>query len=373
MVVSCNYRLGAFGFLYLNTSSVPGNAGLADQMLAIEWYKEIYSKFFDASSKNLCLFGESAGGISVHYHLNSRKNHTFNCAILQSGTALFDLAYREPQDALRVSLEFARIVNCTHDNLNDRVACLRHVPTEDIVRHQYDVKYVNTYLQMQFVPTIDYFKYVYANPRNILNYKDQNQNVLIGSNQDEGTFFLMYAYNDKYFNLTQVFPNHKPNDEFVQKILSEMLYTRELNPTDDYEKDLDLYAGCLTRLYNSYDNLRFNENATRSDQQLIAWKKISKILGDLIFSCPGLALFEALNEHDHRFNSGFRTSPYLYKFMHRSLNNPWPSWIGATHGYEIEFVFGMPWLYESQYTNDDRDVSARMMKYWATFTGLNQL
>jgi acetylcholinesterase len=365
IVVSCNYRVGALGFLYLNTSSVPGNAGLADQMLAIEWYKDIYLKFFDGSSTNLCLFGESAGGISIHYHLNSRKNQTFRCAVLQSGTAYLDIAYREPHDALKVSLDFAKLVNCSQDDLNDTIECLKRVPVDDIIKYQYEIKYINSYLQMQFVPTIDYYKYVYTNPRSIVNYKHQNQRVLIGSNQQEGTFFLFYVYKDKYFNLSEVFTNYKVNDDFVSKILSEMLYTHEVNPLDDYKTDVDLYARCLTKLYNSYDYLRFNEIMS-DDQHAIAWKKISKILGDLTFTCPSLSLYRIING-DNVLTSANSTSAHLYKFTHRSLNNPWPEWIGATHGYEIEFVFGTPWLFESQYTSADRDVSTRMMKYWADF------
>ena len=37
VVVSINYRLGALGFLSLNSPSVSGNQGLRDQALALEW------------------------------------------------------------------------------------------------------------------------------------------------------------------------------------------------------------------------------------------------------------------------------------------------------------------------------------------------
>ena len=35
--MSINYRLGALGFLSLNSPSVSGNQGLRDQALALEW------------------------------------------------------------------------------------------------------------------------------------------------------------------------------------------------------------------------------------------------------------------------------------------------------------------------------------------------
>lgn len=37
------------------------------------------------------------------------------------------------------------------------------------------------------------------------------------------------------------------------------------------------------------------------------------------------------------------------------------------HGYEIEYIFGVPWLQESSFDKDDRRVSRRIMSYWANF------
>uniref|UniRef100_A0A1B0CB76 Carboxylic ester hydrolase n=1 Tax=Lutzomyia longipalpis TaxID=7200 RepID=A0A1B0CB76_LUTLO len=85
-----NYRLGAFGFLSLDDRSleIPGNAGLKDQCMAIKWCKD-NAAFFGGDPENVTLFGESAGGCSVHYHMISSKSRgLFHRAVVMSGTAL---------------------------------------------------------------------------------------------------------------------------------------------------------------------------------------------------------------------------------------------------------------------------------------------
>lgn len=90
LLVTFNYRIGAFGFLSLADPSVevPGNAGLKDQSMALRWVKENIASF-GGDSNNITVFGESAGGCSVHYQMisNMSKN-LFHKAIVQSGTAL---------------------------------------------------------------------------------------------------------------------------------------------------------------------------------------------------------------------------------------------------------------------------------------------
>ncbi|WP_127794871.1 carboxylesterase/lipase family protein [Agromyces sp. LHK192] len=67
--VSCNYRLGALGWLDLRAYSLPGhpfevNVGLRDQVAALQWVRREIARF-GGDPDRVTLFGESAGANSV--------------------------------------------------------------------------------------------------------------------------------------------------------------------------------------------------------------------------------------------------------------------------------------------------------------------
>lgn len=54
----------------MENEKVPGNAGLKDQVMALQWVQQNI-KQFGGDPGNVTIFGESAGGASVHYHVLS--------------------------------------------------------------------------------------------------------------------------------------------------------------------------------------------------------------------------------------------------------------------------------------------------------------
>ena len=94
VMVSINYRLGLLGFLSLADENLPGNMGLLDQALALEWVQDNI-KEFGGDPNQVTIAGESAGSWSVFYHvLSPRSKGLFQQVIGQSGTVVSP-AYRE--------------------------------------------------------------------------------------------------------------------------------------------------------------------------------------------------------------------------------------------------------------------------------------
>lgn len=90
VVVTINYRLGAFGYLWLG-DHLPGagltaNAGQLDQVAALEWVRDNIATF-GGDPGNVTIFGESAGAAAVGTLLAMpAAKGLFHKAILQSGT-----------------------------------------------------------------------------------------------------------------------------------------------------------------------------------------------------------------------------------------------------------------------------------------------
>ena len=134
VLVSINYRLGAFGFLNLKEvtgGKIPatGNEGLLDQVAALEWVRDNIAAF-GGNPDNITVFGFSAGGMSIGNLLGMPlARGKFHKAINRSGAA----NVVGPLDgAVKISEQYLKILN-----LNGKdVDALRKLKTQELLDGQ---------------------------------------------------------------------------------------------------------------------------------------------------------------------------------------------------------------------------------------------
>ncbi|KAL7646027.1 UNVERIFIED_CONTAM: hypothetical protein RMT77_002928 [Armadillidium vulgare] len=126
VLVVIQYRVGIFGFLSTEDSVMPGNMGLKDQQLALKWVKGNIESF-GGDSNSITIFGESAGGASVHYQvLSPGSKGLFNRAIIQSGTALCPWASNK--NHRKFAIETGQEFNCSIDSGTEKYReCMQNV------------------------------------------------------------------------------------------------------------------------------------------------------------------------------------------------------------------------------------------------------
>ncbi|XP_050680053.1 juvenile hormone esterase-like [Leptidea sinapis] len=85
--ISINFRLGALGFLSLNTEKATGNAALKDVILSLKWIRKNLSKF-NGSKNKVTLIGNSSGAVMIHFlMLSNNTSNLFQQLIIISGSA----------------------------------------------------------------------------------------------------------------------------------------------------------------------------------------------------------------------------------------------------------------------------------------------
>nr|CAD7452710.1 unnamed protein product [Timema tahoe] len=157
VVVTINYRLGVIGFLSVNGSDVSGNAGLKDQVAALHWVKANIAQF-GGDPDGVTIFGESAGGAAVHYHLLSPLSEgLFQRAISQSGSATNPTAFFDSTHERAFRLGKA-LGHQTSDSQN-LVDFFRSVPINTLVSNQnkgLTEQESERPLAASFIPTTEY-------------------------------------------------------------------------------------------------------------------------------------------------------------------------------------------------------------------------
>ena len=226
VTVAISYRLGLFGFMAIpdfqkEDAMAPGNFGLLDQRMALEWVRD-HAMLFGGDPMEVSVFGESAGAASILHQMtfrNGTEHPLFRRAFLISPPALSGPPYDLHQSWIGYSVA-ARSMGC-EPNTSTTMKCLREVPADsvDCTRSRLMV-----------------FPYVTSTPAEYLcngwpindrvNFPDvglalaegrfnKDVELVIGTDHDEGSVFVPLMA-----------PIIKPSEDFLQRQF-EMVYGSE--------------------------------------------------------------------------------------------------------------------------------------------------
>ncbi len=315
IVVTVNYRLNAFGFFGLSelASEDPaypyaGNQGLLDQRASLQWVKENIAAF-GGDPANVTIFGESAGSFDVCAHMVSPMSAgLFHKAIGQSGGCTVGVATAESAAANAQAV--AEAVGC--GSAADKLACLRAVPTADLL----DASTVATGgSEFALSLSVD-GGFLPEHPRDVFNRNELPKiPYMLGANADEGTLFALNVPTD----LTA----EEYSAELVAQYGSRAPEIEALYPTSKFASPRDALVrvtGDSTLVCSTYDVARRYSQKGR------------KVYAYSFARVPALPFINVLN-------------------------------LGAFHGLELGYVFGSV----AAAGPFDAKLSTQMQQYWASF------
>ncbi|OXA51672.1 Venom carboxylesterase-6 [Folsomia candida] len=136
ILVTFNYRVGVFGFMSTGDKASPGNYGLKDQAMAIQWvYENI--EHFNGDHLRITLVGQEAGGASVHLQMLSlRARPFFQAGISMSGTAFNPWVFCSKDAARDLTKYYAKKLHCPVHSSDAIVSCLRRADAAELAKAQ---------------------------------------------------------------------------------------------------------------------------------------------------------------------------------------------------------------------------------------------
>ena len=324
-VVTINYRLGPLGFLThpalsAEAGGTSGNYGLMDQQAALAWVKTNITAF-RGDPGNVTIFGESAGGLSVHSQLASPlAAGLFQKAIVESGG--YNLAAPSLAAAQVLGQNFATAAGCTDQS----AACLRALPVDKVMAGSTAIQVGGTTL-----PTVD-------------------GKVLVTTLSD--------AFSSGKFNKVPVIEGSNQHEySLLSAVTIDPVLGRQINASDYPLQVNALFGTALGGAVQASYPLNPSETPAQT---------LDDVLTDAVFSCNGRKAARQMA------NSG--ATVYAYEFADANAPMvfklpPRPEGYGAYHAAEIQYVFPQQQtiFFGAPFTAQQTDLSNRMVAFWAQF------
>ncbi|XP_033748536.1 acetylcholinesterase-like [Pecten maximus] len=355
IIVTINYRLGIWGFLTTADVHCPGNFGLWDQRLAIQWTKNNIQAF-GGDPDLITIFGESAGGFSVGIHSISPVNKgLFKRAMSHSGTANSFFAVTETSFAKLSQIGTGIFLKCLDvENSVKFLKCMRTKSSEELLDASVKIANItfsdkhNLHYALPLAPVVD-GEFITDNPAKVLNDPSspgmqlfRSIDFVDGDVNSEGSLIFqepLYSFQKpNHFNLSEGIPYRILCDDVIETMVKEFFHNNRTL------KD----AACSRYKSPSGDGIEQSRLAV-------------DIYSDIFFFTPGIL---TLNAH---VGGAGRTYQWLLSRMSRfGFGYPYPKWFtGAGHAGEIAFLFGIErW---PDCGPQDKTLAEQMMSYWSNF------
>jgi para-nitrobenzyl esterase len=338
VVVTINYRLGVLGYLShpALTAESPnlasGNYGFMDQQAAIKWvHRNI--KHFGGDADNVTIFGESAGGLSVHTQLASPlAAGLFERAIIESGAYQMNTGTMAANEARGAT--FGGHFGCPAPTT---AACLRAIPVASILTEP-AVRAISA-------PVVDNLVLTQSIAAALTSGNFNRVPVMEGSNHDEWRLFVAFSFEQA----TPPFPVNAATYKTATA-----LSLGATTPAAIAATIASLTAGGV------FDVLYPLANFPAPQPQLT----VGAIGTDAIFACNSRTSVRRLANFVPVFAYEFNDANAPELFL-----PPATFPFGAAHASEIQYLFGLrPSVPDPVALNEDqRRLSRDMVHYWTQF------
>lgn len=353
VLVTINYRLGPMGFLSTEDTILPGNLGMKDQVQALRWVNENIDKF-GGDPNCVTIFGESAGGVSTHYHMISPLSKgLFHRAISQSGTIHSSWTLYRPGSAKKHAKRLGEMMNCPTNNSVEFVDCMRNIDAKNIIETDDNFKVLGIDPLITFKLSIEpdhSGAFLTKEPTELIE-KGQINDVpwLTGLNSHEGSLRVMTLFsNDERDSLTKLnekWTKYAPVSLTIDDSCPENLQDKVTNKIRKfYFGDEDITRSTKTELINMYSDAWFN-----------------------VGTC------ESVKTHYKKFSSPV----YFYHFAYRgrySVSNVYDIFgeYGVSHADELQYLFSFNIrfffdLIKLPVATEDLNVAHFMTNLWYNF------
>ncbi|XP_041971314.1 juvenile hormone esterase-like [Aricia agestis] len=208
--VRCGFRLGPFGFLSNKEITAPGNCGLKDIVMALQWVQKNISEF-GGDPQNVTIFGNNTGGSIVHFMiLSPMASGLFHKAIMQSFSSLNPWAITK--NPIQSLTHLARKLNISKTDNTEIVEELKNFDATKITQAAMEI-----WFSKYFTPETEIFDAMFKpcieeelegqpvflskSPEIIIKTKKFNKvPIIIGSNNTESSVIQAIKH-DLYDNL----------------------------------------------------------------------------------------------------------------------------------------------------------------------------